>query len=164
MKNNSHVFGERMKRLRAGKPKAAFARELGIDNPSTYQNYEDGRVPSSRIVNKIATQCGVTMEWLMGGPDNPGLAIHASAYPPATKPGSSDMMLRDAPATPPQPLCRYPADCDLVQELSAQRHAQADVQAQLATLSTQVETLTRLLGATLAASAQSVAHDKQKAG
>jgi hypothetical protein len=50
------------------------------------------------------------------------------------------------------------------QELSAQRHAQADAQAQLATLSTQVETLTRLLGATLAANSQSVAHDKQKAG
>ncbi len=165
MKNLSQVFGDRMRTLRAGRPKSAFARELGINNPSTYQNYEDGRVPSSRIVNKIATQCGVTMEWLMGGPDAPGLALHASCSTPATS-------LRDGPtpsyriahATPPQPLCRYPADCDLVQELSAQRHAQADVQAQLATLSTQVETLTRLLGAALAASAQNAAHDKQKAG
>ena len=153
-----------MKHLRAGRPKAAFARELGISNPSTYQNYEDGRVPSSRRVNEIATHCGVTMEWLMGGPDNPGLALHASGFTPATKPGRSDMTLRDAPAASPQPLCRYPADCDLVQELAAHRSAQADVQVQLATLSTQVETLTRLLGATLAASANGVAHDKQKAG
>jgi hypothetical protein len=58
------------------------------------------------------------------------------------------------PATPLHPACRLPASCDLPHEL-------ADMKAQLATLSTQVETLTRLLGATLAASAH--AHEKQKA-
>ena len=158
------IFSLRLKAWREQRKisKAEAARLFGF-SAQRYQRYEDGRIPEASVLADIAAATGLSTDWLLGC-DNPGLALHASAYLPATKPGSSDMMLRDAPATPPQPLCRYPADCDLVQELSAQRHAQADVQAQLATLSTQVETLTRLLGATLAASTQNVAHDKQKAG
>ncbi len=65
---------------------------------------------------------------------------------------------RTAPAAPPQPLCRYPADCDLSRDLS-------QVHNQLATLSAQVDTLARLLGASLAAGANGTAHhEKQKAG
>jgi transcriptional regulator with XRE-family HTH domain len=65
---------------------------------------------------------------------------------------------RTAPAAPPQPPCRFPVDCDLSRDLS-------QVQNQLATLSAQVDTLTRLLGATLAAGANGTAHhQKQKAG
>jgi len=65
---------------------------------------------------------------------------------------------RTAPAAPPQPPCRFPADCDLSRDLS-------QVQNQLATLSAQVDTLTRLLGATLASGANGTAHhEKQKAG
>jgi transcriptional regulator with XRE-family HTH domain len=157
----SNYFSDRLKALRGTRSKAEFARFIGVPAPM-YHRYELGQVPKSHYLQVIAARCGVTVEYLLG--DNPGLAIRASAYPPATKPASSDMMLRDAPATPPQPLCRYPADCDLVQELSKQRQAQADVQAQLATLSTQVETLTRLLGATLAASTQNASAEKSRAG
>ena len=165
----SDYFSDRLKELRGARSKAEFARFIGVPAPM-YHRYELGQVPKSHYLQVIADRCGVTIEWLLG--TTPGLAMHASCRPPATSPGSSATSLRDGPtpsyrsahAAPPQPLCRYPADCDLVQELSAQRHAQADVQAQLVTLSTQVETLTRLLGATLAASAQNAAHDKQKAG
>ena len=158
----SDYFSDRLKELRGARSKAEFARFIGVPAPM-YHRYELGQVPKSHYLQVIADRCGVTIEWLLG--TAPGLALHASCSTPATS-------LRDGPtpsyrsahAAPPQPLCRYPADCDLVQELSAQRHAQADVQAQLVTLSTQVETLTRLLGATLAANSQSVAHDKQKAG
>jgi hypothetical protein len=156
------LFSERLKTLRGDLSKAEFARKIGVSAP-VYQRYEEGRVPRASTLSVIADRCGVAIEYLLC--DTPGLALHASCSTPATS-------LRDGPtpsyrsahAAPPQPLCRYPADCDLVQELSAQRQAQADVQAQLVTLSTQVETLTRLLGATLAASAQNAAHDKQKAG
>lgn len=60
-----------------------------------------------------------------------------------------------APASQLQATCRIPASCDLPHEL-------ADMKAQLATLSAQVDTLTRLLGATLAANAQSHADVNQK--
>ncbi len=146
-----------------------MAERIGISQTAV-QKWKNGGSISYENVVALARVLDTTTNELLC--DNPGLASHASGFSPATKPGSSDMPIRDhrppsysnAHATPPQPLCRFPADCDLVQELSAQRSAQADVQAQLATLSTQVETLTRLLGATLAANANGVAHEKQKAG
>ncbi len=58
------------------------------------------------------------------------------------------------PATPLQTSCRIPASCDISAEIS-------DVQERLAKMEAQLETLTRLLGATLAANTQT--HDKQKA-
>jgi len=62
------------------------------------------------------------------------------------------------PATPLQPACCLPASCDLPHEL-------ADMKAQLSTLSTQVETLTRLLGAALAGCASANgAEPKKKTG
>ena len=51
-------------------------------------------------------------------------------------------------------LCRYPADCDLVRELAEMRNG-------LATLSTQVNTLTQLLGASLRSSIEA---PEKKAG
>ena len=167
VKNYSRAFGNRLCELRAGIPKAVFARKLGISNPSTYQNYESGRVPDLQLVQHIATVCGVSITWLLDSEENNAVqkdAIHDSGCNRPTKPGNSNMApLRDSatptygrsPAPPPQPLCRFPADCDLAQELSAQSAA-------LATLSAQVETLTRLLGATLAASASHVAGSEQQ--
>ncbi len=52
------------------------------------------------------------------------------------------------------PLCRYPADCDLVRELAEMRNG-------LATLSAQVNTLTQLLGASLRSSIEA---PEKKAG
>jgi transcriptional regulator with XRE-family HTH domain len=115
--------------------------------------------PSRSVIERIAVALEATPEWILGGPTE----IHVGTTR-EDRLREPDPVYGTTAAGTQQPFCRYPADCDLVQELSAQRHAQADVQAQLATLSTQVETLTRLLGATLAANSQSVAHDKQKAG
>ena len=148
--------------MRGDLSKSDFARRIGV-SPPVYQRYEEGRVPRASNLSAIAERCGVTIEYLLG--DNPGLAAHASGFNRETQiRDRAPVSYGNSTATPLQSQCRYPKDCDLVQELAAQRSAQADVQAQLAILSTQVETLTRLLGATLAASANGVAHEKQKAG
>lgn len=149
-------FAERLKALRGTQSKSEFARKIGVSAP-VYQRYEDGRIPRANILSVIAERCGVSFEYLLG--DNPGIAAHASGFHAAAHSGQSppvtahDLHVREhppsygtTPATPLQTSCRLPATCDLPHEL-------ADMKAQLATLSTQVETLTRLLGATLAANA-----------
>ena len=176
VKNYSRAFGDRLCELRAGIPKAVFARKLGISNPSTYQNYESGRVPDLQLVQHIATVCGVSITWLLDSEEDNAVqkdAIHDSGCNRPTKPGNSNMApLRDSatptygrsPAPPPQPLCRFPADCNLTERLTSMESA-------LVTMSAQVQTLTQLLGATLAASVQHVApsaasgeQHKRKAG
>ena len=54
-------------------------------------------------------------------------------------------------------LCSFPADCDLVRELSEMKSA-------LATLGGQVNTLTQLLGASLRTSVEAPEREKRKAG
>jgi transcriptional regulator with XRE-family HTH domain len=161
-------FAERLKALRGAQSKSEFARIIGV-SPPVYQRYEEGRVPRANILSVIAERCGVSIEYLLG--DNPGLAEHASGgqqphhsghAPPVA---AHDLHVREhppsygnIPATPLQTSCRLPASCDLPHEL-------ADMKAQLAMLSTQVDTLTRLLGATLAANiAHNDATGKRKVG
>ena len=74
----------------------------------------------------------------------------SSRPPPATATPAT------APPATSQTTCHYPADCNLPVRLSG-------IEATLATLTVQVNTLTQLLGATLAASAP-VAEQRQKAG
>jgi len=140
------LFAERLKALRGDLSKAEFARKLGVSSP-VYQRYEEGRIPRANTLSVIAERCGVRIEYLLC--NNPGLSAHASGYPPATlrEPAPT---YSTQPAPPVQPLCRYPADCDLSTRLSK--------------MEAQLETLTRLLGATLAAGAASAASEKQKAG
>ena len=66
MKEFSRIFSERLKKLRGERGKSAFGRLLGITNPSTYHNYESGRVPDSQTVKEIAEKCNVTVDWLLG--------------------------------------------------------------------------------------------------
>jgi transcriptional regulator with XRE-family HTH domain len=141
------LFAERLKALRGDLSKAEFARKIGVSSP-VYQRYEEGRIPRANTLSVIAERCGIRIEDLLC--DNPGLAAHASGFTsPATlrEPAPTYSTLSAKPA---QPVCRYPADCDLSNRL--------------AKMETQLDTLTRLLGATLAANANGVAHDKQKAG
>ena len=159
----SDFFSARLKALRGTRSKAEFARLIGVPAPM-YHRYELGQVPKSHYLQVIADRCGVTIEYLLG--DSPALADPASGqqphHPGHAPPGSAHALhVREhppgygaAPAAPLHTTCRIPANCDLPHEL-------ADMKAQLATLSAQVETLTRLLGATLAANAPS--HEKQKA-
>jgi len=160
-------FAERLKALRGAQSKSEFARLIGV-SPPVYQRYEEGRVPRANILSVIAERCGVSIEYLLG--DSPALAAPASGqqphHPGHAPPGSAHALhVREhppgygaVPALPLQTSCRIPANCDLPHEL-------ADVKAQLATLSAQVDTLTRLLGAALAAnSVHNDTTEKRKAG
>ena len=66
MKESSQVFAQRIRELRGDRSKSAFGRFLNISNPSTYHNYEAGRIPSSRIVKEIADKCATSVDWLLG--------------------------------------------------------------------------------------------------
>ncbi len=70
MKDFSEIFSRRLKTLRGQRTKSAFARFLGIQSPSTYHYYENGRVPHSQLVKNIADKCGVTVDWLLGRTEN----------------------------------------------------------------------------------------------
>ncbi len=130
-----------MKTLRGDKSKSAFARFLGIKNPSTYFYYEEGRVPPSRRVKEIADRCQVTADWLLGRSEDrdTGEAI------PRDGPGETqraDAVVRD-------PACLYPADCDIPEQLSAVQGRLDRVEDSLSGLSAQMDTLLTLLGAPL---------------
>ena len=60
------IFSAQLKRLRNGRKKAVFCKELGL-RPQNYQRYEDGRIPDAVILQGIANRCGVTMDWLLKG-------------------------------------------------------------------------------------------------
>jgi transcriptional regulator with XRE-family HTH domain len=152
---NNNLFGDRLRDLRGTRKKAEFARFLGVDAPA-YQRYEDGMVPRADCLCTMAQRAGVSVEWLIGA-NHDGKSANDPASPHDTSLREPPPTYRTAPAAPPQPPCRFPADCDLSRDLS-------QVQNQLATLSAQVDTLTRLLGATLASGANGRVHDKQKAG
>lgn len=170
----SDFFSARLRELRGIRSKAEFARFLGVPAPM-YHRYELGQVPKSHYLQVISDRCGVTIEYLLG--DKPGIAAHGSDFQAAAHAGQSppvaayDLHVREhppssstTPATPLQTACRIPASCDISADIS-------NVQERLAKMEAQLDTLTRLLGATLAASAQHVApiaaggeQHKQKAG
>jgi transcriptional regulator with XRE-family HTH domain len=69
MKKNSQIFSRRLRELRGDVNKSKFGRLLGISNPSTYHNYEQGRIPDSQTVKDIAEKCGVSVDWMLGMSD-----------------------------------------------------------------------------------------------
>jgi transcriptional regulator with XRE-family HTH domain len=117
----------------------------GISPQGVQKWKQTGRIPVEHLTT-LSAYFSITIDALIG--INPDDQLHPGQAAPAPPPA---ILAVAPPATAPP--CRYPADCDLPHEL-------ADMKAQLSTLSTQVETLTRLLGATLAAN---TSHDKQKA-
>ena len=52
--------------IRGQRGKADFARDLGI-SPSTYNYYEDDRVPPADVLVRIADRAGVDLRWLLTG-------------------------------------------------------------------------------------------------
>ncbi|MBN2211522.1 MAG: helix-turn-helix domain-containing protein [Sedimentisphaerales bacterium] len=50
--------------------KALFSKQLGL-NPSTYNYYENHRVPPAEVLLKISQITGVSMEWLLTGQVSP---------------------------------------------------------------------------------------------
>jgi len=112
---------------------------------------ESGRKPmTAKIAAKLAD-----LEQELNTRTEPHSLSEAS-----TPPREKNLYLRDSdklPRTqaPAVSNCRYPTDCDLVREL-------ADMKSALASLAGQVNTLTQLLGASLAKSVE--APDKRKVG
>jgi transcriptional regulator with XRE-family HTH domain len=162
VKDFSQAFSQRLRELRGTQSKSAFGRFLGIPNPSTYHNYERGRVPDSQTVSDIAQRCSVTVDWLLGRDD---------ALPPQPTAPLPAAMVREAPAAYGQAgQCRYPEDCDLPGQIRELREDYAAMQATLAKMAGQIETVTGLLGNALApglGNAHSDAHRKyqpRKAG
>jgi transcriptional regulator with XRE-family HTH domain len=149
VKNLSQGFAGRLRALRGDRSKSAFARALGISNPSTYQNYEAGRIPDAQAVQAIATKCGVSIAWLLSGEGPPPAGLASGAALQLRERGAGYAVAGER--QPPPPLCRFPADCDLVERLDR--------------MEAQIDTLVRLLGATLAGSSPpAVAGERKKAG
>jgi transcriptional regulator with XRE-family HTH domain len=144
VQNVSRPFGDRLRTLRGDRGKSTFARFLGISNPSTYQNYEAGRIPNAQIVQEIATRCNVTTDWLLGR--------EPIVKPDASTPRASTP-LREIAAPP----CRIPEGCNIIDRLNQQDAA-------IQELTAEVHTLTRLLGSSLAISSPSTAREKRKTG
>ena len=139
------------RRIACGYSGKEFAEALGISAAYLSQLEKGIRArPSDMLLQKAAGLLKCTVPELFDDGLAVGLAVDIASKSVREHPPSYGT----TPATPLQPACRLPASCDLPHELAA-------VKAQLATLSTQVETLTRVLGATLAANAH--AHEKQKA-
>ncbi len=139
------TFARRLRELRqkAGLSKAAAARELGF-SAQRYQRYEDGRIPEPEILMGIAGQYGVSMGWLLGA-DAPDVRAVGEPQP--------EYAGRLANA---ETACRIPASCDLPARLDT-------IEADLARMSAQMETLIGLLGRPLR-SAIDGAEPNQKAG
>lgn len=61
-------FSVMLNRLRGARSKAEFARFLGV-SPQVYQRYEHGRVPRADMLSAICSRCGVTVESMLGYPN-----------------------------------------------------------------------------------------------
>ncbi len=150
------LFSDRLKILRGTRRKSVFSRELGLSAP-VYQRYEEGRIPSSDNLSVIAERCNVTVDWLLGRDDSP-------PPQPAAEPHAA--LVREAPSAYGQAgQCRYPADCDLPGQIAELREDYAAMQATLAKMAGQIETVTGLLGNALAPGlgiAHSDAHRKHQ--
>jgi len=152
------AFGERLRALRGQHSKAEFARLLGL-SAQDYHRYEDGRMPRADTLMEIAKRRGVAVDWLIGA---------VSSHDPSALPSGAHEQPTTQTVQQNHQNCRFPSNCDLVQELASHRAALAQMQEQLNTLpqlQAQLNTLTQLLGATLAASSQpGAANNNKKAG
>ena len=125
------------------------------------------RLSKTDLANIAGVGPSAVTKWSQGGAIREhhlaAIATHFGvALGSLTTPAKSETHVREHPtsygtarATPPQTSCRIPASCDISAEIS-------DVQERLAKMEAQLETLTRLLGATLAANAQTHADGNQK--
>jgi transcriptional regulator with XRE-family HTH domain len=107
VKDFSHIFSERLRELRGSQSKSALGRFLGIPNPSTYHNYERGRVPDSRTVADIAQHCGVTVDWLLGRSTAPSGIAGEDQSVPSVYPSPRAAAARVRAMSEP---CLYPGD------------------------------------------------------
>ena len=131
-----------------GLTKADLARIAKV-SPGAVQKWEQGGRITLAPALLLADALGISAGEIL-----PRSAVRDPAAEEFLKSASASLAAKRQKEQPQ--LCRFPSDCDLVKELAAHRTAMDAMQAQL-------NTLTQLLGATLAASSQpSAAHDKAK--
>jgi transcriptional regulator with XRE-family HTH domain len=136
----------------------SLSKAIGVSQNAIWKWIQGKSHPAGIVTLKLARALQVTPEYLLGATDDP-----TQIFRPADNISTCDVTpprdtsLREPPptyrmadATALQPLCRFPADCDLTERLTSMESA-------LVTMSAQVQTLTQLLGATLAASTHPVA-------
>ena len=78
----SDIFLERLKTARRQRSKVEFARFLSV-SPQNYQRYEDGRIPDAGILDRIASKCNVSVDWLLGR--DAGTVVAGMAEPDQAK-------------------------------------------------------------------------------
>lgn len=61
----SKAFAESLLSARGDRSQAEFARLLGIPSQQTYQRYENGLIPSGKVLHQIAARLGVTIDALL---------------------------------------------------------------------------------------------------
>lgn len=78
MRNFQKIFSERLRELRKDESQSSFSKKLGLKQ-NTYSNYETGtREPSLQFVAEVASQFGVSADWLLGLESSRG-ATHVTA-------------------------------------------------------------------------------------
>lgn len=138
-------FSERLRsaRMRAG----LKAKELAVKcriSASYLSELESGKRknPANLLLEKFASECGVTVDWLLGRDTTaPGTAgvppAPLQVYPP----------VRSAPAAVREDPCHYPGT--LPAEVAAIRERLASMEADMHTISAQMQTITGLLSGAL---------------
>ena len=82
------TFFNRLIELKGTQSTAAFARSIGIPQPSM-DRYLKGRVPTLEVLKLLCSVYNVSADWLLGLPERGGSAtVRAGdgAYPPAQQP------------------------------------------------------------------------------
>jgi transcriptional regulator with XRE-family HTH domain len=134
-------FRCRRAREKAGISAAALAERAGITR-AYISRIESGDRDnlSRRVAQAIAEATGTSVDWLLTGKEPSVPLVVKESAPPLF-------------GTQHAPTCRYPADCDLVQELNGMK-------TQIASMQTALDTVVSLLGASLHIGAP----DKKKVG
>jgi len=127
MNKKSKYFCDQIRRLRGDRSQAETANNIGISQQN-YSRYESGFVmPKHDALHKISKYFCITIDDLLTPRIHP-----------------------DTPPAPPASPCRYPEACDIQAEFGQLRE-------ELASMTAQLDTVTRLLGAALGRSLP--AHD-----
>ena len=131
-----------------GLTKADLARIARVSPGAVQKWAQGGRItlaPALLLEAELGISAGEIL--LRSGAYNPGAVQFLK------EPGAAYVANRQPER---HPLCRFPADCNLVHELAAQRAAIDQMKVQL-------DILTRLLGASLAAATPTAGEEKKKA-
>ena len=66
---NNKSVGARLRTVRVGKKmtQVQFAKKFRIPKQNYVSRYECGRIPGPELLCRIATECGVSVDWILMG-------------------------------------------------------------------------------------------------